>query len=100
MPQNPKFYRYQKGLYVIDLCVTNKCAKFQANIFIFGCEMAQKPSDVLYCIVLKANHPHDCGYYGSESYKHGVTCRIKTHIRLTLAHMHALYTKLSVWQAS
>ena len=22
---------------------------------------------LLYCIVLKANHPHDCGYYGSES---------------------------------
>ena len=30
---------------VIDLCVTNNCAKFQANIFIFGCEVAQKQID-------------------------------------------------------
>ena len=31
------------GIYVIELCVTNRCTKFQANIFIFGCAMAQKP---------------------------------------------------------
>ena len=30
------------GIYVIELCVTNRFTKFQANIFIFGCAMAQK----------------------------------------------------------
>ena len=33
------------GIYDIELCVTNSCTKFQANIFIFGCEMAQKSID-------------------------------------------------------
>ena len=33
----------KNGIYVIELCVTNRCTKFQANIFIFGCAMAQKP---------------------------------------------------------
>ena len=33
------------GIYVIELCVTNSCTKFQANIFLFGCEIAQKPID-------------------------------------------------------
>ena len=40
------FYRYRKtGIHVIELCVTNRCTKFQANIFIFGCAMAQKPGE-------------------------------------------------------
>ena len=52
--KNPKFYRYPKnGIYVIELCVTNSCTKFQANIFIFGCEMAQKPIDGNDVIFLK-----------------------------------------------
>ena len=43
-PKIPKFYRYPKnGIYVIELCVINRCTKFQTNIFIFGCAMAQKP---------------------------------------------------------
>ena len=33
----------KNGIYVIELCVTNCCTQFQANIFIFGCEMAHKP---------------------------------------------------------
>ena len=32
------------GIYVIELSVASMCAKFQANIFIFGSAMAQKPS--------------------------------------------------------
>ena len=28
-----------------ELCATSMCAKFQANIFIFGYAMAQKPSN-------------------------------------------------------
>ena len=32
-------------IYVIERCITNKCTKFQANIFIFGCAMAQKPGE-------------------------------------------------------
>ena len=31
--------------HLLELCVTNSCTTFQANIFIFGCEMAQKPID-------------------------------------------------------
>ena len=41
----PKFQNFidiqKTGKYVIY--VTNRCTKFQANIFIFGCAMAQKP---------------------------------------------------------
>ena len=33
------------GIYIIELRVTNVCAQFQANIFIFGYAMAQKPSN-------------------------------------------------------
>ena len=33
------------GVHAIELSVTNMCAKFQANIFIFGCAIAQKPSN-------------------------------------------------------
>ena len=33
----------KNGIYVIELCVTNRCTKFQVNIFIFGCVMTQKP---------------------------------------------------------
>ena len=33
------------GIYIIELCVTNMCTEFQANIFIFGCAMAQKPGE-------------------------------------------------------
>ena len=36
---------WKTGIFVIELSVTNSCTKFQANIFIFGCEMAQKPID-------------------------------------------------------
>ena len=32
-------------IYVIELCVTNSCTKYQANSLIFGCEMVQKPID-------------------------------------------------------
>ena len=40
------FYRYPKnGIYIIELCATSMCTKFQANIFIFGCAIAQKPSN-------------------------------------------------------
>ena len=40
----PQYYKYSKtGVSVIDLCITNSCTKFQANIFTFGCAMAQKP---------------------------------------------------------
>ena len=45
-PKIPKIIDIQKnGLYVIELCVINRCTQFQANIFIFSCEcaMAQKP---------------------------------------------------------
>ena len=43
-PKNPNFIDIQKtGIYVIELCVTNSCTKFQANILIFGCAIAQKP---------------------------------------------------------
>ena len=30
---------------IIELSVTNMCAKFQANIFIFCCAMAKNPSN-------------------------------------------------------
>ena len=44
MPKISKRYRYPKnGIYVIALCVTNSCTNFEANIYILGCEMAQKP---------------------------------------------------------
>ena len=39
------FIDIQKRIHVIELCVTNRCTKFQANIFIFGCAMAQKPGE-------------------------------------------------------
>ena len=40
------FYRYPKtGMYIIELRATSMCTKFQANTFIFGCAMAQKPSN-------------------------------------------------------
>ena len=32
-------------IYVIELCVTNSCTKFEANILIFCREMVQKPID-------------------------------------------------------
>ena len=32
-------------IYIIELSVTNMCAKFQANIFIFCGAMAQKPNN-------------------------------------------------------
>ena len=39
-----KFIDIQKTrIYVIELRITNSCIKFQANIFLFGCAMAQKP---------------------------------------------------------
>ena len=45
-PKIQNFIDIQKtGINVIELCVTNSCTKLQANIFIFGCEMAQKPID-------------------------------------------------------
>ena len=41
-----KFIDIQKtGIYVIELDVTNSCTTFQANIFIFGCAIAQKPGN-------------------------------------------------------
>ena len=43
---NPIFYRYPKDQNICYwLCVTISCTKFQANIFIFGCEMPQKPNE-------------------------------------------------------
>ena len=37
--------KYPKnGIHSIELHSNNQCAEFQANIFIFGCTMAQKPS--------------------------------------------------------
>ena len=46
MPEKPNILCISKnGIYVIELCVTKSCTKFQANIFTFGFEMAQKPSD-------------------------------------------------------
>ena len=56
-PENQNFYFLNKRpknlfldiqktrIYVLELCVTNSCTKCQANIFTFGCEMAQKPID-------------------------------------------------------
>ena len=44
-PEKQFFYRYKNGIYILELCATSMCTKFQANIFIFGCAMAQKPSD-------------------------------------------------------
>ena len=45
-PKIQNFIDIQKnGVYVIELCVTNGCTKCQASIFIFGCEMVQKPID-------------------------------------------------------
>ena len=35
----------KNGIFVIELRVANMCAKIQANIFNFGCAMAQKPSN-------------------------------------------------------
>ena len=32
-------------MYIIEACAISMCTKFQANIFIFGCAMAQKPSN-------------------------------------------------------
>ena len=33
------------GMYLIEPCANNSCTKFQANIFIFGCTMAQRPGE-------------------------------------------------------
>ena len=33
------------GIYSIQLYSNNQCTKFQANIFIFGCAMTQKPGE-------------------------------------------------------
>ena len=30
-------------IHIIELSANSRCTKFQANIFIFGCAMAQKP---------------------------------------------------------
>ena len=41
------FYTYPENrkMFIIDLCGTNMCTKFQANIFIFGRARAQKQSN-------------------------------------------------------
>ena len=39
------FIDIKNGTYAIELYVTNRCTEFQANIFIFGCAMAQKPGE-------------------------------------------------------
>ena len=36
------FIDIKNGIYIIEICVTNRCTKFQPNIFIFGCAMTQK----------------------------------------------------------
>ena len=47
-PKIKNFTNIQKpGIYVIELSVTNMCAKFQPNTFIFGCAMAQNRVMVL-----------------------------------------------------
>ena len=52
-PQIQYFVDIQKnGIYIIELCATNVCTKFQANIFIFDCAMAHKPSNVYDVIFL------------------------------------------------
>ena len=33
------------GMHVIELCANNGCTKLQANVFIFGFAMAQKPGN-------------------------------------------------------
>ena len=38
------FEHIKNGLYSIELYSNNQCTTFEANIFIFGCAMAQQPS--------------------------------------------------------
>ena len=44
MSKESKKYSRKKRAYIIELRATSMCTKFQANMFIFGCAMAQKPS--------------------------------------------------------
>ena len=44
MPTKSKILNIaKKGIHIIELCDNNRCKKNQANIFIFGCAMAQEP---------------------------------------------------------
>ena len=45
-PKHEHFIDIQKtGMYITELCAPSTCTKFQANTFIFGYAIAQKPSN-------------------------------------------------------
>ena len=42
--QNQKFEEIKNGIYSIELYTNNQCTQCQANIYISGCAMTQKPA--------------------------------------------------------
>ena len=62
--QNQNFdYSLKIVLHIIELYSNNQCTKFQANIFIFGCAMAQKPCKGDDTTFLKRNFWHVLLWY-------------------------------------